>query len=331
MSAVSCAVASVAPGCASSFALGSSRHQSTRQRSVFATPFQGTVRSHDHQQCSTGKEGPWVTSTLTVAAAAISARQAITSSNRRRHRGQFRVVESFVLAAAAETSVSREEASIADLEIRETVATESESRENFNWTQAWYPLSPIGYLDEKKPNPLTILGRRIVVWKSEGEDSTWHAVEDSCPHRMVPLSLGAVKADGSLQCRYHGWCFNGDGKCVEVPMAPDAEIKAKMCSLARSAVASFPVQVRQGLLWVFPDATEAGKLAAAATEPYTVPECDGVEWVMTVAPVGYHVSAENTFDPSHAPWGVIKYRPARAAGWENINQGCLYARAQWPR
>lgn len=29
-----------------------------------------------------------------------------------------------------------------------------------------------------------------------------------CPHRNVPLSLGEVVADGTLQCPYHGWKFD---------------------------------------------------------------------------------------------------------------------------
>lgn len=44
------------------------------------------------------------------------------------------------------------------------------------------------------------------------------AVEDRCPHRRMPLSMGWVTAEGHLQCPYHGWCFDGTtGQCAEIP------------------------------------------------------------------------------------------------------------------
>lgn len=43
------------------------------------------------------------------------------------------------------------------------------------------------------------------------------ALEDRCPHRRVPLSLGLV-VRGGLQCPYHGWTFEGArGRCVNIP------------------------------------------------------------------------------------------------------------------
>src|SRR4051794_34502369 len=37
-----------------------------------------------------------------------------------------------------------------------------------------------------------------------------------CPHRLVPLAAGSV-ADGRLRCPAHGWRFDGEGRCVEIP------------------------------------------------------------------------------------------------------------------
>jgi phenylpropionate dioxygenase-like ring-hydroxylating dioxygenase large terminal subunit len=61
-------------------------------------------------------------------------------------------------------------------------------------------------------------------WKAEG--GVWKAVEDSCPHRMAPLSLGFINNDRQLVCRYHGWEFNGDGKATCIPMSTDANAEA---------------------------------------------------------------------------------------------------------
>jgi len=210
-------------------------------------------------------------------------------------------------AARNATAVSdREAVPVAE----ESPAAKSDA---FVWTRTWYPISPVSYLDESKPNPLKILGKSIVVWMDS--ERKWHAAEDACPHRMAPLSLGTVEGDGTLECRYHGWRFAGDGKCVKVPMATSKEEESRMCKLKRSAIEVFPVKVRQGLLFVFPDTSFEAAIEAETIEPYVSPESEGAEWVMTEAPVGYDVSVENTFDPSHASFlhhGINKYAPGRA-------------------
>jgi nitrite reductase/ring-hydroxylating ferredoxin subunit len=40
-----------------------------------------------------------------------------------------------------------------------------------------------------------------------------------CSHffRLAPLSEGRIESDGTLQCSYHGWRFNSEGKCTEIP------------------------------------------------------------------------------------------------------------------
>jgi phenylpropionate dioxygenase-like ring-hydroxylating dioxygenase large terminal subunit len=45
-------------------------------------------------------------------------------------------------------------------------------------------------------------------------------LEDRCPHRFAPLSAGEM-VDGALTCAYHGWRFDGSGRCVQIPSLPD--------------------------------------------------------------------------------------------------------------
>ncbi len=63
------------------------------------------------------------------------------------------------------------------------------------------------------------------------------ALLDRCPHRNVPLSLGRVARTGRLECRYHGWQFDGSGRCRHVPgrKADDdnPERRAPACARAR--------------------------------------------------------------------------------------------------
>jgi vanillate O-demethylase monooxygenase subunit len=75
------------------------------------------------------------------------------------------------------------------------------------------------------------------------------AFDDRCPHRLAPLHLGRVEGGTTLRCGYHGWAYDGDGRCTEIPSSgPAAAIPARAC-LARP----WGVAERYGLVWVAPE------------------------------------------------------------------------------
>ena len=180
--------------------------------------------------------------------------------------------------------------------------------DRFDWARAWYPMSPIDFLDETAPNPMKVLGKSIVAWKGEG--GAWAVVEDSCPHRMAPLSLGFISEDKQNDCRYHGWEFGNDGKATAIPMSTDAKAEKTACESPRSCAVSYPVKEEAGVLWVWPTAGADAWLEASATPVATAAaefgELPG-EWGMVELPVGYAPALENQFDPSHAEWLHAKY------------------------
>lgn len=57
------------------------------------------------------------------------------------------------------------------------------------------------------------------------------------------LSEGRIEADGTLACAYHGWRFNGEGKCTSLPQTYDKEELQKATSNKKSCAQSYPVQV----------------------------------------------------------------------------------------
>lgn len=92
-----------------------------------------------------------------------------------------------------------------------------------------------------KPRRVLILGRPVVLYRAP--DGAVVALEDRCPHRDVPLSMGSVQGDGSLQCLYHGMRFDRAGACVFIPeetrVVPGAQVR------------SFPVVEKCEWVWVF--------------------------------------------------------------------------------
>ena len=44
-------------------------------------------------------------------------------------------------------------------------------------------------------------------------------------------------------CSYHGWRFDGEGKCTDIPQSLDAKANASACANPRSCAISHPTQV----------------------------------------------------------------------------------------
>ena len=73
------------------------------------------------------------------------------------------------------------------------------------------------------------------------------AARDQCPHRLAPLSLGAV-VDDTLQCKYHGWRYGVDGACVRIP---SASVDTPIPPRARAST-PFGVAEHLGIVWIAP-------------------------------------------------------------------------------
>ena len=67
----------------------------------------------------------------------------------------------------------------------------------------------------RKPFRRIIMNEPVVFYRTE--DGTPVALEDRCPHRRLPLSMGKLVGDDILQCHYHGLRFDRTGACVRVP------------------------------------------------------------------------------------------------------------------
>ncbi len=67
-------------------------------------------------------------------------------------------------------------------------------------------------------------------------------MEDRCPHRQLPLSMGKLVGD-ALQCHYHGLRFDRAGKCVRVPGQDLIPQSAR--------VRTYPVVERYHWVWIW--------------------------------------------------------------------------------
>jgi phenylpropionate dioxygenase-like ring-hydroxylating dioxygenase large terminal subunit len=66
----------------------------------------------------------------------------------------------------------------------------------------------------RKPVKLRRFGRELALWRDAG--GAIHCVDDLCPHRGASLAAGRV-VDGELECPFHGFRFDGTGRCTLAP------------------------------------------------------------------------------------------------------------------
>lgn len=117
---------------------------------------------------------------------------------------------------------------------------------------AWYVAARADEIDAK-PLGRQICGERIAFFRRS--DRTVAAVEDFCPHRGAPMSLGRVEGD-HLVCPYHGLAMDGEGRTCAMPkQRPAVFPKAR----------AFPVVEKYGFVWLWPGEPTRADPAAIPT------------------------------------------------------------------
>lgn len=107
----------------------------------------------------------------------------------------------------------------------------------------WLP----ALLSEEIPTPdcapvrVKLLGEELLAFRdTRGKIGL---VDAYCPHRRAELFYGRNE-EGGLRCAYHGWKFDVDGKCVEMPTEPpESNFKHKI------GITSYPTTERAGIVW----------------------------------------------------------------------------------
>jgi len=100
----------------------------------------------------------------------------------------------------------------------------------------WWILARSEEVTGKKPLSVDIGDQPIVMWRDN--QGVVRALEDRCPHRRAPLSLGCIRDNGWIQCGYHGWSYDGaTGRLTEIPNMKDDQRFPPLYKAERFAVA----------------------------------------------------------------------------------------------
>ena len=145
----------------------------------------------------------------------------------------------------------------------------------------------------KKPKQIVMLNQRFVLYRnSQGQVV---ALKDQCSHRGAALSMGWLE-DNCIRCPYHGWKFESDGKCVQIP---SNEVGTPIPKKAN--ITSYPIQEKYGFIWLF-----YGELPESERPPIpALPEFDDPNLHRSFLDFSvntyYTRVLENALDLSHLP------------------------------
>ena len=153
---------------------------------------------------------------------------------------------------------------------------------------AWYAFGWSTEIDDR-PIGRTIVGRPIVCFRAADGVA---ALEDTCPHRFLPLSEGSV-CDGLLECAYHGLRFGKDGTCIANPLGAPPE---------RAQARTFPVIEKHGVVWVWPGDPEAAAEELLADFSFLRAPDRAVVTGYSRVEADYQLAVDNLMDLTHVQY-----------------------------
>ena len=143
------------------------------------------------------------------------------------------------------------------------------------------------------PRRVRLLGEDLVAFRATG--GRVGLLAEACPHRRASLFFGRNEENG-LRCVYHGWKFDADGRCAEMPTEPP-ESRLRLGLRA----AGYPCLESNGLIWAYlgprrddpPPLPRFGWAEAPAERRATLTYQRACNWVQAL---------EGDVDTAHLGW-----------------------------
>ena len=140
------------------------------------------------------------------------------------------------------------------------------------------------------PMRLRLLGENLIAFRvTSGKVGI---VVNACPHRGASLFFGRNEEEG-LRCVYHGWKFDTEGVCVDMPSEPaESNFKSKV------RVAAYPCIERNNVVWTYMGTRETPPPLPQHPGNMT-PDCRVTKSVRTCS---YMQALEGDIDTVHVPF-----------------------------
>ena len=113
------------------------------------------------------------------------------------------------------------------------------------------------------PVRVKLLGEKLVAFRTT--DGSVGLVDERCPHRNASMFFGRNEENG-LRCVYHGWKFDREGQCMDMPSEPpESNFKRKV------KIEAYPTLERGGIVWTY------------MGPPEQKPDFPEIEWTLVPA------------------------------------------------
>src|SRR5260370_3381938 len=93
------------------------------------------------------------------------------------------------------------------------------------------------------PVRVRLLGEDLVAFRDTSDRIA--LIDQQCPHRGASLFFGRNE-EGGLRCVYHGWKFDVEGRCVDMPSEPSDSTCAQ-----KVRARAYPCTERNGIIWTY--------------------------------------------------------------------------------
>src|SRR6266508_1435991 len=158
----------------------------------------------------------------------------------------------------------------------------------------WLPALLAEELPENDCPPVRVklLSERLIAFRDS--DGRYGLIDEFCAHRGVSLWFGRSE-EGGLRCAYHGWKYDVNGRCVEVPSEPeDSRFPQKV------KLTSYPLVQVGDVLWTYlgdpvnqPELPEFEFVRVPSEQSYTSKRWQECNWLQAL---------EGGIDSSHVSW-----------------------------
>eukprot|EP00741_Cyanophora_paradoxa_P010130 tig00020510_g9805.t1 len=128
---------------------------------------------------------------------------------------------------------------------KQTEPTADREQQPFEWRKNWYPVAFVEDFPRGRPYP----SPSSTSPSSSGPGGRGGALRAGPVPAPRGAALGRAPRGALLECGYHGWQFDGSGRCARIPqLEAGAAINQR-----RACVAAYPVALAQGIIFVWAD------------------------------------------------------------------------------
>ncbi|TYL46928.1 aromatic ring-hydroxylating dioxygenase subunit alpha [Marinomonas sp. IMCC 4694] len=191
-------------------------------------------------------------------------------------------------------------------------------------TNVWYVAALSTEVGTEELFSRTLLDTSVLIYRTE--DGAAVAMQDRCPHRFVPLSMGRREGDNII-CAYHGLKFNCEGKCNHNPHGNNRIPVA-------AQVRSYPIIEKYGFIWIWMGEKTADPALLPDFSPLVEGHPNSVGYTYMPRECHYELITDNVMDLSHIDHlhgDIITTRGQLSPKVPQIKEGerSLSARWEW--